>query len=297
MSTEKSLRQAWSLSLNVRTKKPSLDKNERSDAIMTSKSTYQIIVAVIESAHSQVAKEAVPHLYKQERKCPTPVRRRLSRTQAFLGRVIPGGWVPVADACGIVRPLRIPLVIRPVRRTYVVVRWTNEMVCGGYKRVSRFEVPCICTRWMGEHWVEQMSRLHGTSCWRQCGSTVTKASRLDACEDWKVIRWCRTQTSSHNRKAALMAGSMRQVWPLRHQTGEQYSAVECTRDRVAIRRVVAPAPQPEPASRLRNTTRDVSLLQSDSMCRRYVRDLSNVTTPKYLSSEQTDRILLLYFTL
>jgi len=202
MSTEMSLRQAWSLSLNVRTKKPSLDKNERSDAIMTSKSTYQIIVAVIESAHSQAAKEAVPHLYKQERKSPTPVRRRLSRTQVFLVRVIPGcgcrcrGW-----KCGVlwvVRPLRIPLVIRQVRRTYVVVGWTNEMICDGYKRVSRFEVPCICTRWMGEHWVEQMSRLHGTSCWRQCGSTVTKASRLDACEDWKVIRWCRTQASSHN---------------------------------------------------------------------------------------------------
>jgi len=27
-----------------------------------------------------------------------------------------------AQSCGVVRPLRIPLVIRPVRRTYVVVR-------------------------------------------------------------------------------------------------------------------------------------------------------------------------------
>ena len=26
-----------------------------------------------------------------------------------------------AEACGIVRPLRIPLVIRPLRRTYVVI--------------------------------------------------------------------------------------------------------------------------------------------------------------------------------
>ena len=33
---------------------------------------------------------------KQERKRPTPVRKRLSRTQALLGRVIPGGWVPVS---------------------------------------------------------------------------------------------------------------------------------------------------------------------------------------------------------
>jgi len=43
-------------------------------------------------------------------------------------------------------------------------------------------------------------------------------------------------------KASLMAGSMRQVWALRHQTGAQYSAVEWTRDRVAVRRVAVPAP-------------------------------------------------------
>jgi len=39
--------------------------------------------------HSQSAEEAIPHLYKQERERPTPVWRRLSRTQALLGRVIP----------------------------------------------------------------------------------------------------------------------------------------------------------------------------------------------------------------
>jgi len=48
--------------------------------------------------HSQTAEEAIPHLYKQERKRPTPVRRRLSLTQALLGRVIPCVCVPV---CGI----------------------------------------------------------------------------------------------------------------------------------------------------------------------------------------------------
>jgi len=46
----------------------------------------------------------MPHLYKQERKRPAQVRRRLSRTQALLGRVIPGGGfraIPgkVADQC------------------------------------------------------------------------------------------------------------------------------------------------------------------------------------------------------
>ena len=55
-----------------------------------------------------------PHLYKQKRKCPR--RKRLSRTQALLGRV------------------------------------------------TRYEAPCICTRWTGERCVKQVSRLHGTVC-------------------------------------------------------------------------------------------------------------------------------------
>jgi len=42
--------------------------------------------------------------------------------------------------------------------------------------------------------------------------------------------------------------------------GAQYSAVECTRARVAVHNIVAPAPQPEPASRLKSATCDVSFL-------------------------------------
>jgi len=37
---------------------------------------------VCSAPHSQAAEEALPNLYRQERKRPTPVRRRLSRTQA-----------------------------------------------------------------------------------------------------------------------------------------------------------------------------------------------------------------------
>jgi len=47
---------------------------------------------VCSASHSQAAEEAIPHLYRQERKRLTPVRRRLSRTQALLGRVIPRGY-------------------------------------------------------------------------------------------------------------------------------------------------------------------------------------------------------------
>jgi len=46
--------------------------------------------------HSQAAEQAIPHLYKQEWKRLTPVRRRLGQTQALLGRVIPGWRVPVS---------------------------------------------------------------------------------------------------------------------------------------------------------------------------------------------------------
>jgi len=133
-------------------------------------------------------------------------------------------------------------------------------------------------------------------CWK---------SRLNP---WKLCKILKnpsknsTQLSvSHNshsvtiRKASLMAGSIRQVWALRHQTGEQYSTVECTMVRVAVYRVVGSAPQPEPASHLRSATRDVSFLRSDSRCRRYVSDLSDVT-PKYLGSEQKGRVSLLKLT-
>jgi len=55
------------------------------------------------------------------------------------------------ESCVVVRPLRIPLVIRPERRTYVVaVRKTDELMCRGYKWMSRFEGPCVCTRWTGK---------------------------------------------------------------------------------------------------------------------------------------------------
>jgi len=40
----------------------------------------------------------------------------------------------------------------------------DALLCGGYKWVSQFEAPCLCTRWPGERWVGQMSRLHGTTC-------------------------------------------------------------------------------------------------------------------------------------
>ena len=120
------------------------------------------------SPHSQAAEEAIPHLYKQERKGPTLVRRRLNRTQALLGRVIPGVCVPVSGIkSGVLwgcpttprsiddPPTALHVCCCCQRSWWVVVRQA--------KWVSRFEEPCNSTRWTGERWVEQMSRLHGTA--------------------------------------------------------------------------------------------------------------------------------------
>jgi len=82
---------------------------------------------------------------------------------------------------------------------------------------------------------------------------------------------------------------------LRYQTGAQYSAVEWTRARVAVRNAVAPAPQPEPASRLKSARCDVNFLRSDSRCQQYVSVLSSIT-PTYVGSEQKDRVSLLWLT-
>jgi len=93
----------------------------------------------------------------------------------------------------------------------------------------------------------------------------------------------------HHAWAPAPHHQIRRWWALWHQRGAQYSAVECTKARVAVRGVFAPAPHPVPPSRLRSATCDVSFLRSDSRRRRYVSDLPNVT-PRYLGSEQKGRV-------
>ena len=70
------------------------------------------------------------------------------------------------------------------------------------------------------------------------------------------------------------------MWALRHQAGSQHTAVKRAMAKVAIRNIVAPAPQPEPAMRLKSTTRDVKFLRSDSRCQRYVSDQQWELYPK-----------------
>ena len=95
--------------------------------------------------HSQEAEEAILHWCK---------RKRLSRTHAVLGRVIPGGWVPVSgmNMRSLVRLSNHSAFHRlsaSARLTYVIELSDElmELLSDGYKWVSRFERPCIRTRW------------------------------------------------------------------------------------------------------------------------------------------------------
>ena len=180
-------------------------------------------------------------------------------------------------------------MIRPKRRiSVIVVRWTDEL-CSGYKRVSRFETPCIRTRWTGERWAEQVFKLHGTTC--SASDSVAPLRRRSP--GWLSVRMNRLSAGVERRhpvtirKEPLMAGLMRWVWELRHPAGGQYSAVDWTRVKVAVRNVVATAPQPEPARRLKFATRNVNFLLSDSRCKRYVSDQFKVA-PRYLGSAQKE---------
>jgi len=119
--------------------------------------------------HSQAAEEAITHLYKQERKRPTQVGRRLNQTQALLGRVIPGGGCQCRGwKCKVVWGFRStphsigdPLTAQHVccfrQMNWWDVVWRLQMGVSLWAAVH-------CTRWTGERWVEQMSKLHGTAC-------------------------------------------------------------------------------------------------------------------------------------
>ena len=97
--------------------------------------------------HSQFAEAAILHLCKQEWKCLTLVRRVLIRTHAVLGRSRRAGADVGDESTGshsAIQPFVISSVPRPERHTSViVVRWTDELLCSGYKWMSNFERPAF----------------------------------------------------------------------------------------------------------------------------------------------------------
>ena len=73
-----------------------------------------------EAPHSQFGEGARPHLCMDKWNRPTPVRRRLSLTQAARGKPIPTGLAPVSGTKtrslgSIFTVLRVPFVICPFR--------------------------------------------------------------------------------------------------------------------------------------------------------------------------------------
>ena len=90
--------------------------------------------------------------------------------------------------------------------------------------------------------------------WNRCLGSIAQRARESmaplrrSSAGWMPARMGRLSTDVGRRhpvtirKALLVARSMRLVRALRHQTGAQYSAVECTRAKVAVRNVVTPAP-------------------------------------------------------
>ena len=136
-----------------------------------------------------------------------------------------------------------------------------------HKWLSRFEALCLCARWTGERWVEQVCL--GSMSWCARGRVASLR--------WSSAGWMPAELRPVTIcKALLMMGSIRRVW------APDRSTVLCGWNTPRLgSRVVAPAPQPEPASRLKSARHDVSFLWSDSRCGQYTSNLSNVT-PRYL---------------
>jgi len=92
-----------------------------------------------------------------------------------------------------------------------------------------------------------------------------------ALEDNKFVRWCRTQASSHNVNSRVVVDDRINEAGVNTAVLDRRAVHCCWMHqgcRVAVRKVVAPALQPGPASHLKGATRDVSFLRSDSRCRR-----------------------------
>jgi len=135
-----------------------------------------------------------------------------SSWEGHSGCVGAGVWDENAESCGIVFPLHIPLVIRPLRRTYVVVVDELMSCCSagknGYLDLRRRAFALdgrVSAEW---------SRCLG-SMTRRARDSVAPLRRSSA--GWMPARIVRLSAGAGRRhpvtirKASLMAGSMRWV--------------------------------------------------------------------------------------
>ena len=145
------------------------------------------------------------------------------------------------------------------------VHWAARMpnsdkLCNSFrarnKRVSRFQSNLASSPRVSKLSMQNVARVQKTSISQGEFRSLVATGRMSV----GVRRWHLVTM----RKASLRTLSMRQVCPLRHQAGAQYSAVELIMDNAAERNVLPPAPHPEPESRLSSETRVDSFLRNAS---------------------------------
>jgi len=111
---------------------------------------------------------------------------------------------------------------------------------------------------------------------------------------WKVVRWCRTQASSLTSQG-LFGGRVNEASVSTAAPEHSTLRLNAPGLRWLFATLLLQHISQSQQAALRIATRDVNFLQSNSRCRRYVSDLSNVT-PRYLGSEQEARVSLLWLT-
>jgi len=114
-----------------------------------------------------------------------------------------------AEPCVDVRPPCIPLVIPHYAARMLLLLLSDELMsCCAAGRNGCLDLRRRASALNGRA-TAQRSRCPGSvarRAIRQCGSIATKLIKLDACEDWKVVRWCRTQASGYDWHSVVDVG-------------------------------------------------------------------------------------------
>ena len=183
--------------------------------------------------HCLVSALARPHLYMDEQKRPTPERRRLSLTQAALGRPIPKGLVLAlgmkawSDDALAEYSMSHFVFVHWAARTSISERLSRDFRAAGTNERLDFNLSlrtsCDSCNWPCKMW---------------SGSRELRMAR-ESVAPWRrsSVGWMPERTGRQTdgggrrhpvtmRKVSFNLLSMRRVCALRHQTGAQYSAVE-----------------------------------------------------------------------
>ena len=221
--------------------------------------------------HSQAAEGTIPRLFRKAQKRPTPMWRRLIRAKVGFGKAIPGAWATQTEMK--VRSLVV------LSNPFAFRRWSAQSAPRMLSSSSDELMSCCAAGTNGclDLWCHAFPLGGLTSAeWSRWPGSMARRPRHNVAlrrssAGWMPARIGRLSAGVGYRhpvtlgKASLMTGLMRRVWALRNQAGAQYSSVERTRADAAVRSC-CPRTQPEPASRLKNATRDINVLQSDSRC-------------------------------